>query len=1220
MSDIGAEVVRGADAAADLEEQTYLLRHWPSDLADQGEQELLHEILTSFTFLHDKLVEFGPQALIEDCALSDDQEVGAIRLCLGQAAHFLVHEPEVVTAHLHNALYLRWGDDSPVQRLLRQAREALAERNQSWLRLLNRPMVSLGRGALRRILDHGASVSTICWSPDGQALVSAGKDHQLLLWYLDADQPRPLPQGHADEVNELAWSPDGTILASGADDHTVLLWDAKKWYPKLVCEGHLDAVRELSWQPRGRLLASTSAHEHYEVRVWDASDGGCRAVLPEAKGPIAWSPDGRLLAALPAQSGDPIQVWDAYNGRRRAVPADCQAPLAWAPDGEVLAAAGTQRRIWLWNSRTDAVRSLEETHTEEVSALAWSLTLDQAGPVLASGSKDGILRLWDAEMGVARAVMVGHWDDPPPEVGYQGMSRTHPLTGRWTNRTTKAEIERLVWSPTGALLASVGADATVRLWETALGGSDRTPKEPTAVLRELRSPQVRWSPDGAMLAADSDNAVRLWDVASGAAADLAGHTDRIRSVGWSPDGTMLASCSADGTTRIWDPAAVEAGRSAAGPAGSVQGRALSPNGVHFATSGSDGTVNLWAITGRLVATLRPSRPRGGPSVHLAWSPGRDLLAAARSSAFRLHVWDVRRGELRHRFDGHSDLVMALAWSPDGRILASGSQDQTVRLWSTVTPDRPLTLEGHTGHVQALAWSPDGRMLASGGTDHTVRLWDTSTGEMKSTLEIFANSVKQLAWSPDGIRLAVAKVEESDPGGLAAWGYAVGLSTSAVREEQKRVEVWHAATGERLAVLAGATYPLAWSPEGTLLTSRCYSDTIVLWDAVTGLPAQVLGGRLYPLDKGRSVRRSGGREPPMPGRGGARDGRWLTFHSKVDRENRLALIWSADGVFLAAAGRGASLQLWNAKTGHVVAATHCLSPVRNLQFTANDHELLAVDDGSATDDHPVAYRFELSNVAIGSPSTDHPLSSWWRRRMRLRARHAANQLPPQPKPAHAQGGSAQVDALCQRLLPMLLDTFGPDHPDVRSAMADLAAAYEAEEDYGQAETVWKRSVAVAEETGSSSEALAEALRGLARLYHDSLSRYDQAEPLYERAAEIMTAKSDPDTLEVAELLHRLGIVRLFQGKHTEAELPLRRAVAILDKTPEATPQMLAVSLHALACTCAVAGKRGEAEPLFRRALSVVESANGLDHPSKATITRDMETLLGLDDDEEDEDHA
>jgi len=119
---------------------------------------------------------------------------------------------------------------------------------------------------------------------------------------------------------------------------------------------------------------------------------------------------------------------------------------------------------------------------------------------------------------------------------------------------------------------------------------------------------------------------------------------------------------------------------------------------------------------------------------------------------------------------------------------------------------------------------------------------------------------------------------------------------------------------------------------------------------------------------------------------------------------------------------------------------------------------------------------------------------------------------------------------------------------------------------------------------------------------------------------MTTKNDSGHLDVAELLHRLGIVRLLQGKQTEAELPLRRAVAILDKTPEATPQMLAVSLHALACTCAVVGKRGEAEPLFRRALSVVESANELDHPSKATITRDMKTLLGLDDDEEDEDHA
>jgi WD40 repeat protein len=141
---------------------------------------------------------------------------------LDREAHILMREPQVLPSHLHNMLYLDEGAEGPAGPLLTRAREALARR--PWLRLANRPPVK--RSALIRILEHGAGIEAIAWSPDGRLLASSGADHVVRLWDPTTGKPMAALKGHARGVEALVWSPDGALLASGSDDGTVRLWVA----------------------------------------------------------------------------------------------------------------------------------------------------------------------------------------------------------------------------------------------------------------------------------------------------------------------------------------------------------------------------------------------------------------------------------------------------------------------------------------------------------------------------------------------------------------------------------------------------------------------------------------------------------------------------------------------------------------------------------------------------------------------------------------------------------------------------------------------------------------------------------------------------------------------------------------------------------------------------------------------------------------------------------
>jgi WD40 repeat protein len=278
-----------------------------------------------------------------------------------------------------------------------------------------------------------------------------------------------------------------------------------------------------------------------------------------------------------------------------------------------------------------------------------------------------------------------------------------------------------------------------------------------------------WSPDGRCLAAPAHrNKIKLWDTASGVCTHiLSGHSVGVNLIAWSPDGRWLASTEFISRISLWDSATGACIHRIRSHAHEMRSIAWSPDGRCLASAGTGdkGNIRLWdpasgACT-RILLSLRRYLVSGLENVAspIAWSPdGRCLASCSYDDTIRL--WDPATGACTHTLSGHRKSVTSIAWSPDGRCLASGGDDHTIRLWDPATGACTHTLSGHILTVDTIAWSPDGRCLASSSWDKTIRLWDPASGACTQTLSSHGLNLHSIIWSPDGRWLASGSEDET----------------------------------------------------------------------------------------------------------------------------------------------------------------------------------------------------------------------------------------------------------------------------------------------------------------------------------------------------------------------------------------------------------------------------------------------------------------------------
>ncbi len=607
---------------------------------------------------------------------------------------------------------------------------------------------------------HAAAVRNIAYSPDGRRLASAsgeyGKPGEVKVWDIVTGQELLCLREHPDLVSCIAFSPDGQRLATANGGFRtageIKIWSAADGHLLRSIAAHATPIRGLAFSPDGRRFASVGGGFDSrgmalpgEVKVWDAADGqellhitGKTATRwDQAVNAVAFSLDGRRLAFADGQT---VRVCAAATGQelqsmgRHQGLVNC---VAYSPDGRRLASGSLEGTVKVWDAGTGQ-ETLAFHHVEGILNLAFS----PDGRRLAAAAGNNMVKVWDLTTGREALVLRGHTET----------------------------VSSVAFSPDGWRLASGSSDGTLKIWDATRPADALTL---SGIVSNVQD--VAFRPDGRQLAVVGTNPlVHVLDTITAVEVlTLHGHVTSVLGVAYSPDGRWIASAGEDRTVRLWNAADGAEIFCLRGHTAPVRRVAFSPDGRRLSTtSGSPGKaggrplpgeVKVWNVSnGEEVLTLHGSAElaESGWVGSSAFSPDGQQLAAGVGR--HVYVWDVATGRRLLTLSGHDGPILRVAYSPDGRRLASASRDHRVKVWDAVTGEQLLMLPEHAGGVSGMAYSPDGRRLvttAGGATrggeiiSDGVKIWDALLGQEILTLPRPAAQFPCVTLDPHGRRLA-----------------------------------------------------------------------------------------------------------------------------------------------------------------------------------------------------------------------------------------------------------------------------------------------------------------------------------------------------------------------------------------------------------------------------------------------------------------------------------
>ncbi|AFZ21304.1 AAA-like domain-containing protein [Allocoleopsis franciscana] len=538
-------------------------------------------------------------------------------------------------------------------------------------------------------------------SPNSQLIASSNGDTTVKLWQRDGTLVKTLT-GFKAATGKVKFSPDGKLIVASSGDGTIKLWHVDGRLLKTLKHGVI--VTPVVFSPDGKLMAS--AADDGTLKLWQP-DGTLLKTLSDIPSPvfsIAFSPDSKTLAT---GNGDgKVQLWQRDGSLLKTFTAHDAAinALAFSPNGQIIVSGSDDKMVKFWSQDGTLLNAIKG-HNSTVQDIAFSPN----GDTLFSASGDGTVKLWKLHNRLLK-ILRGH------------------TAGIWG----------IAFSLDGQLIASSSSKETI-LWRKD-GISYRRLKEPSP-----RFGSVAISPDSQTIATvGTDQSIKLWRKDGTLLRSLKGHQGNLKQVAFSPDGNMLASSSSDRTVKLWRIDGTEIATFRGHTAG-TWGVAFSPDGSLLASSSGDKTVKLWRLASSTPYTLQRHILHLGKPQDRSGSPTPGPKGLGEDSLFKT-------------LQGHNSVVIGVAFSPNGELIASVSEDRTAKLWSR---DGKLlhTLKGHNSGIWSVAFSPDSKTFATGSNDGIIKLWK-SNGTFITNLIGHSAGVKGLAFAPDGKTLASAAEDKT----------------------------------------------------------------------------------------------------------------------------------------------------------------------------------------------------------------------------------------------------------------------------------------------------------------------------------------------------------------------------------------------------------------------------------------------------------------------------